>query len=126
MNIELKGNLDLIRSVEEGSRLLLSEHKSSEEKVLTVLLEEAPESKSTSITKEGNSCHICFREPVQYFRIFNYVLHHSGEDFSLEERPFFENLSFFSFKRWLRGRNRPLSGLCLPKPRTGQPILCCP
>ena len=77
MNIELKGNPDLIRSVEEGSRLLLSEHKSSEEKVLTVLLEEAPESKSTSITKDGNSCHICFREPVQYFRIFKYVLHHS-------------------------------------------------
>ena len=94
MNIELKGNLDLIRSVEEGSRLLLSEHKSSEEKVLTVLLEEAPESKSTSITKEGNSCHICFREPVQYFRIFNYVLHHSEEDFSLEERPFFEKRGY--------------------------------
>ena len=94
MNIELKGNPDLIRSVEEGSRLLLSEHKSSEEKVLTVLLEEAPESKSTSITKEGNSCHICFREPVQYFRIFNYVLHHSGEDFSLEERPFFKKRGF--------------------------------
>ena len=94
MNIELKGNPDLIRSVEEGSRLLLSEHKSSEEKVLTVLLEEAPESKNTSITKEGNSCHICFREPVQYFRIFNYVLHHSEEDFSLEERPFFEKRGF--------------------------------
>ena len=94
MNIELKGNPDLIRSVEEGSRLLLSDINSSEEKVLTFLLEEISESDRASVTKEGNSCHICFREPAQYFRIFNYVLHHSGEDFSLEERPFFKKRGF--------------------------------
>ena len=67
MNIELKGNPDLIRSVEEGSRLLLSDINSSEEKVLTFLLEEISESDRASVTKEGNSCHICFGNPLSIF-----------------------------------------------------------
>ena len=39
MNLEFKGKPELIRSVEEGSRLLLSENNSNQDGSLTIILE---------------------------------------------------------------------------------------
>lgn len=94
MNISFRGNQDLIRSVEKGSRLLLSEKNLGEIPAMTFLLEESPENAVSSIEKKGDACTIRFQEPAQYFRLFNYALHHSSEDFSLEEKPYFSRRGF--------------------------------
>ena len=94
MNISFRGDQDLIRSVEEGSRLLLSEKNPGEIPEMTFLLEESPEGGGISVEKKGGACTIRFREPAQYFRLFNYALHHSAEDFSLEEKPYFARRGF--------------------------------
>ena len=94
MNVEFKGNPELIRSVEEGSRLLLSENSSSQEASLTIILEKSPEAAKASVEKKDRSCTIRFQDPVLYFRLFNYTLHHSEEDFTLEEKPYFEKRGF--------------------------------
>ena len=49
MNVEFKGNPELIRSVEEGSRLLLSENSSSQVATLTIILEKSPEDARASV-----------------------------------------------------------------------------
>ena len=85
MKLEFNGNQDLIRSVEEGSRLLLSEKKQDETAAMTFSLEKVPEDAGSSIVKKGDTCTVRFQEPAQYFRLFNYALHHNNEDFSLEE-----------------------------------------
>lgn len=94
MNIAFHGNQDLIRSVEEGSRLLLAEENRDEKDPMTFQLEMSPENAGSSIEKKSGTCTIRFQEPSQYFRLFNYALHHSGEDFSLEEKPYFARRGF--------------------------------
>ncbi len=94
MNLKFNGDQDLIRSIEEGSRLLLSEKKQDGTAVMTFSLEKAPEDASSSIVKKGDTCTVRFQEPAQYFRLFNYALHHNNEDFSLEEKPYFARRGF--------------------------------
>ena len=94
MNLKFNGDQDLIRSIEEGSRLLLSEKKQDGTAAMTFSLEKAPEDASSSIVKKGDTCTVRFQEPAQYFRLFNYALHHSSEDFSLEEKPYFSRRGF--------------------------------
>ena len=94
MKLEFNGNQDLIRSVEEGSRLLLSEKKQDETAAMTFSLEKVPEDAGSSIVKKGDTCTVRFQEPAQYFRLFNYALHHNNEDFSLEEKPYFARRGF--------------------------------
>ena len=94
MNLKFNGDQDLIRSIEEGSRLLLSEKKQDGTAVMTFSLEKAPEDASSSIVKKGDTCTVRFQEPAQYFRLFNYALHHNNEDFSLEEKPYFARRRF--------------------------------
>ena len=94
MNLKFNGDQDLIRSIEEGSRLLLSEKKQDETAAMTFSLEKAPEDASSSIVKKGDTCTVRFQEPAQYFRLFNYALHHNNEDFSLEEKPYFARRGF--------------------------------
>lgn len=94
MNLKFNGDQDLIRSIEEGSRLLLSEKNQDETAAMTFSLEKAPEDASSSIVKKGDTCTVRFQEPAQYFRLFNYALHHNNEDFSLEEKPYFARRGF--------------------------------
>ena len=94
MNLKFNGDQDLIRSIEEGSRLLLSEKKQDGTAAMTFSLEKAPEDASSSIVKKGDTCTVRFQEPAQYFRLFNYALHHNNEDFSLEEKPYFARRGF--------------------------------
>lgn len=94
MNLKFNGDQDLIRSIEEGSRLLLSEKKQDGTATMTFSLEKAPEDASSSIVKKGDTCTVRFQEPAQYFRLFNYALHHNNEDFSLEEKPYFARRGF--------------------------------
>ena len=94
MNLKFNGDQDLIRSIEEGSRLLLSEKKQDGTAAMTFYLEKAPEDASSSIVKKGDTCTVRFQEPAQYFRLFNYALHHNNEDFSLEEKPYFARRGF--------------------------------
>ena len=94
MNLKFNGDQDLIRSIEEGSRLLLSEKKQDETAAMTFSLEKVPEDAGSSIVKKGDTCTVRFQEPAQYFRLFNYALHHNNEDFSLEEKPYFARRGF--------------------------------
>ena len=94
MNLKFNGDQDLIRSIEEGSRLLLSEKNQDETAAMTFSLEKAPEDAGSSIVKKGDTCTVRFQEPAQYFRLFNYALHHNNEDFSLEEKPYFARRGF--------------------------------
>ena len=94
MNLKFNGDQDLIRSIEEGSRLLLSEKKQDGTAAMTFSLEKAPEDAGSSIVKKGDTCTVRFQEPAQYFRLFNYALHHNNEDFSLEEKPYFARRGF--------------------------------
>ena len=94
MNLKFNGDQDLIRSIEEGSRLLLSEKNQDGTAAMTFSLEKAPEDAGSSIVKKGDTCTVRFQEPAQYFRLFNYALHHNNEDFSLEEKPYFARRGF--------------------------------
>lgn len=94
MNLKFNGDQDLIRCVEEGSRLLLSEKNRDQAAAMTFFLEKSPKDAGSSAVKKGGTCTVCFQEPAQYFRLFNYVLHHSNEDFSLEEKPYFPRRGF--------------------------------
>lgn len=94
MNISFHGNQDLIRFVEEGSRLLLSEKKIYGKDSMTFHLEWGSENAGSSIEKKSGTCTIRFQEPAQYFRLFNYALHHVEEDFSLKEKPYFNKRGF--------------------------------
>ncbi|HJD29302.1 MAG TPA: beta-N-acetylhexosaminidase [Candidatus Blautia avicola] len=94
MNLKFNGDQDLIRSVEEGSRLLLSEKNRDQAAAMTFFLEKASEDSGSSAVKKGGTCTVRFQEPAQYFRLFNYALHHSNEDFSLEEKPYFPRRGF--------------------------------
>lgn len=94
MNLKFNGDQDLIRSIEEGSRLLLSEKNQDGTAAMTFSLEKVPEDAGSSIVKKGDTCTVRFQEPAQYFRLFNYALHHSSEDFSLEEKPYFARRGF--------------------------------
>ena len=66
MNLEFKGKPELIRSVEEGSRLLLSENNNNQDGSLTIILEESLDAAKTSIEKKDHSCTIRFQDPVLY------------------------------------------------------------
>ena len=94
MNLKFNGDQDLIRSIEEGSRLLLSEKNQDGTAAMTFSLEKAPEDAGSSVVKKGDTCTVRFQEPAQYFRLFNYALHHNNEDFSLEEKPYFASRGF--------------------------------
>ena len=94
MNLKFNGDQDLIRSIEEGSRLLLSEKNQDETAAMTFSLEKTPEDAGSSVVKKGDTCTVRFQEPAQYFRLFNYALHHNNEDFSLEEKPYFARRGF--------------------------------
>lgn len=94
MNLKFNGDQDLIRSIEEGSRLLLSEKNQDGTAAMTFSLEKAPEDAGSSVVKKGDTCTVRFQEPAQYFRLFNYALHHNNEDFSLEEKPYFARRGF--------------------------------
>ena len=94
MNLKFNGDQDLIRSIEEGSRLLLSEKNQDGTAAMTFSLEKAPEDAGSSVVKKGDTCTIRFQEPAQYFRLFNYALQHNNEDFSLEEKPYFASRGF--------------------------------
>ena len=94
MNLKINGDQDLIRSIEEGSRLLLSEKNQDGTAAMTFSLEKAPEDAGSSVVKKGDTCTVRFQEPAQYFRLFNYALHHNNEDFSLEEKPYFARRGF--------------------------------
>mgnify|MGYP002802666990 FL=1 len=94
MNLKFNGDQDLIRSVEEGSRLLLSEKNRDQAAAMTFFLEKASEDSGSSAVKKGGTCTVRFQEPAQYFRLFNYALHHNNEDFSLEEKPYFARRGF--------------------------------
>ena len=52
MNLEFKGKPELIRSVEEGSRLLLSENNNNQDGSLTIILEESLDAAKASIEKK--------------------------------------------------------------------------
>ena len=94
MNLKFNGDQDLIRSIEEGSRLLLSEKNQDGTAAMTFSLEKTPEDAGSSVVKKGDTCTVRFQEPAQYFRLFNYALHHNNEDFSLEEKPYFARRGF--------------------------------
>ena len=94
MNLKFNGDQDLIRSIEEGSRLLLSEKNQDETAAMTFSLEKTPEDAGSSVVKKGDTCTVRFQEPAQYFRLFNYALHHNNEDFSLEVKPYFARRGF--------------------------------
>ena len=60
MNLEFKGKPELIRSVEEGSRLLLSENNNNQDGSLTIILEESLDAAKTSIEKKRPFLHHSF------------------------------------------------------------------
>lgn len=84
-------NLDDIR---QAASLFLQEFSSNTLPALEIAVHFSQEQKTLSCTKEGNSCTIMCREPSHFFKALNMILHHSQEDFHVEETPSFTKTGF--------------------------------
>lgn len=95
MKLYFTGNSDFAKIAESGSKILLESLSafSSHTDALSLTIT-FTQTSTLTMTKNGNDCSIVCREPAQYFRGLNYILHHLDEDFEKQERIFFQKNGF--------------------------------
>lgn len=96
MNITCTNHTDVLKTAEAGINLLLSACNAPAEELerLSVSVSLDPLAQKLTVQKDGNHCQISCREVSHFFRGFNYLLHHTKEDFQLEETPCFSKNGF--------------------------------
>ena len=83
-----------LEDIRQAANLFLQDFSWDTPPQLEIAVHFVSDQKTLSCTKEGNSCTIICQEPSHFFKALNMILHHSQEDFHVEETPSFTKSGF--------------------------------
>ena len=83
-----------LEDIRQAANLFLQDFSWDTPPQLKIAVHFVSDQKTLSCTKEGNSCTIICQEPSHFFKALNMILHHSQENFHVEETPSFTKSGF--------------------------------